>query len=82
MATYHYASCPVCGQTAKLAQLNFDENGNRVAEPAQYGTFLKIQQVGGNPGMRWTTLPLPIGMLRGLLVQLEGAIAFVRSQLY
>ena len=81
MATHAHASCPVCGQTVKLVRLNFDENGNRVDEPVQYGTFLKLQQVGGRAGIRWTTLPMPEHMLRGLLVQLEGAVAYVRSQL-
>jgi len=74
-------SCPACGQSGSLKALNFDDEGNRVAEPVQYGAFLKTQFVGGRAGIRWSSAPMPEHMLRGLLVQLETAAAQVRELL-
>ena len=76
-----FASCPCCGQSAPFANFNLDAQGQRVGEPVQYGTFLKIQTFGGRAGIRWTTYPMPEHMLRGLLAQLEQAIAHVKAQL-
>lgn len=76
-----FVSCPCCGQSAKLAALNFTEDGARVPDPVQYGAFLKTQHVGGRAGIRWASQPMPRHMLQGLLVQLEQATSYVRSQL-
>ena len=80
-AVHQYASCPVCGHTVKLALLNFDEQGNRVAEPMQYGTYVKTKHINGPSSIRWITQPMPEHMLRGLLAQLEVALEYVRAQL-
>lgn len=76
-----FVSCPCCGMSVPPAALNFDEHGNRVAEPKLYDTLVKLRTAGGYKKIRWTTDRMPGYMLRGLRVQLQRALEYVESQL-
>jgi hypothetical protein len=67
--------------TVPPGAMNFDESGNRVDEPKQYDTLLKVRTTGGYAGIKWSTNRMPELMLRGLRAQLQGALAHVERQL-
>lgn len=67
--------------TVPLKAMNFDEDGNRVSEPVQYGTMVKVRYAGGDRGIHWDKAPMPLHMLVGLRQQLEDALNYVDAQL-
>jgi hypothetical protein len=68
--------------TVPLPSLNFDEDGDRVANPRRYGTFLKVRSFAGpRHFIQWSQADMPEHMLRGLLLQLDQARAHVVSAL-
>jgi len=67
--------------TVPLDALNFDERGERVLEPKQYDTLVKVRTAGGYKRIKWSSNRMPIQMLRGLREQLIGALAHVDRQL-
>jgi hypothetical protein len=67
--------------TVPLGALNFDEHGERVSEPKQYDTLVKVRTAGGYKKIKWSSDRMPAHMLRGLREQLRGALAHVDRQL-
>jgi hypothetical protein len=68
--------------TVPLAALNFDENGNRVADPRQYGAFIKVRGFTvPRHFVKWSQSDMPEHMLRGMLAQLDQAREHVLSAL-
>lgn len=76
-------SCPVCGASRLLKDLNLDSDGNRVAtDPIMYSTVVKVRTApGGYKTLRWDSYPMPEHVLRGVRAQLLQALAYVDSQL-
>lgn len=73
-----YASCPCCGRTVPLGELNFDVHGNRVTEPKLYGAFLKTRTQNARGRMEWTAQDMPVHMLPGLIAQVAAALGYLQ----